>query len=646
MDIKRRKNCFFGVHFDFHAQKDTVGIGRNFDEKALERFIEAVRPDFIQCDTKGHPGYSSYPTKVGTTAPDIARDILKAWREVTARHGVLLYAHHSGIYDIAASEEHPEWAMRHKDGKVDVCMSFFGDYSDKRLIPQLIEMGKDYGLDGAWVDGECWAFGVDYSEKAKKAWKDFSGKDIPEENDGAWMDFLNFQRRAFFDYITHYVEETKKVCPNFEITSNWCNTSYVPSEFYGTDFISGDLATLDNAYSARFEGRCIADYNKVWDLMAWGFRLQTYVFKSTAQMCQELACIMSIGGRVQVYYQQDPYDTVVDFDIVTERVREIAAFCRERQPYCMDSSAVPAIGIILSGETAYKNPERPFAPWLDKYPYVNGVRGMTSCVLDGAYPAEILRGASIAARDLSEYDALVLTDVIELETGLKEKLLSYAYAGGNVILSGESVLRLFAEDLSVTVGDRAEGNTRLYFNGIVDRVDGGVLSVSGKKRLAEIGRLVTDTVRDGKRAIAKGAACYGLDYGKGRVFLLPFDAGNSYYNKNSAYLCEFISDILKECHCKLHVTGSKYVTVSLQKKDDAEYIHLVNTGGLNRADKVSTFTEIQTIPYLDIEYRTDRKPKAVFLQPENKKVRFEYKAGVLRLKLKNLAIHNCFEIKY
>ena len=644
--MKERKDCFFGVHFDFHAQKDTIRIGRDFDEKPLENFIERVRPDFIQCDTKGHAGYSSYPTKIGTSAPDIARDVLKAWREVTARHGVLLYAHHSGVYDVVASEEHPEWAMQHKDGKTDVCMSFFGEYADKRLIPQLIEMGKDYGLNGAWIDGECWSFGVDYSEKAKRAWVKFSGYDIPEENDENWMEFLNFQRQAFFDYITHYIRETKKICPDFEITSNWCNTSYVPSEFYETDFISGDLASLDSAYSARFEGRYIADYNKVWDLMAWGFRMQTGVLKSSAQMCQELACIMSIGGRVQVYYQQDPYGTVVDFDVVTDRMQEIAAFCRERQPYCMDSSMLPTIGVILSGEMAYQNPERPFAPWLDKYPYINGVRGITSCVLDGANPAEVLRGASIPTRDLSGYDALILTDVTKLETGIKEKLLSYAQEGGNIILSGECVLRMFADDLSLSIGAKVEGKTRLYWNGWVDQVYGSALSVSCKNGLQEIGRLVTEMRQNGERVLAESAACYQLSHGKGQIFLMPFDVGHSYFNMNSAYLCEFFSDILKECHCKLQVTGSRYATVSLMKKDNVEYVHVVNMSGLSRANMVSTFTEILPIPCLDITYRVDKKPKAVYLQPEGKAVYFEYQAGVLKLQLKNIAIHNCFEIKY
>lgn len=51
----RRKDSFFGLHFDYHANADTKDIGKDFDEKVLERIITEVNPDFIQCDTKGHP---------------------------------------------------------------------------------------------------------------------------------------------------------------------------------------------------------------------------------------------------------------------------------------------------------------------------------------------------------------------------------------------------------------------------------------------------------------------------------------------------------------------------------------------------------------------------------------------------------------
>ena len=53
----KRKDCFFGLHFDYHANENTRDIGKNFSAETVERIVREVKPDFIQCDTKGHPGY-------------------------------------------------------------------------------------------------------------------------------------------------------------------------------------------------------------------------------------------------------------------------------------------------------------------------------------------------------------------------------------------------------------------------------------------------------------------------------------------------------------------------------------------------------------------------------------------------------------
>lgn len=43
----RRKDCYFGLHFDFHANAWTYAIGEAFDESFVERISEDVKPDFI-----------------------------------------------------------------------------------------------------------------------------------------------------------------------------------------------------------------------------------------------------------------------------------------------------------------------------------------------------------------------------------------------------------------------------------------------------------------------------------------------------------------------------------------------------------------------------------------------------------------------
>ena len=74
-----------------------------------------------------------------------------------------MYVHYSGIIDGKAIGDHPEWANVSADGKPSADRAaYFGKYDEKLLIPQMKEI-SDYGVNGAWIDGECWATNPDYS---------------------------------------------------------------------------------------------------------------------------------------------------------------------------------------------------------------------------------------------------------------------------------------------------------------------------------------------------------------------------------------------------------------------------------------------------------------------------------------------------
>ena len=130
----------------------------------IDTFLLKVRPDFIQIDCKGHPGISSYPTKVGFHVKGFEKDPLKLWREVTEKNNVALFMHFSGVWDNKVVSVHPDWAITKADGNLSKeKTSFFSPYLDTYMIPQLKEL-SDYKVDGAWIDGECWAVEPDYSE--------------------------------------------------------------------------------------------------------------------------------------------------------------------------------------------------------------------------------------------------------------------------------------------------------------------------------------------------------------------------------------------------------------------------------------------------------------------------------------------------
>ena len=111
---KKRNQSAFGIHFDFHAMPEDT-VPELWKPEYYAEMLDAVKPDFVQCDTKGHAGLSSYPTEVGTRA-NLACDILQMMRQETAKRDIALYGHHSGLYDQKAAADHPDWAVVDADG--------------------------------------------------------------------------------------------------------------------------------------------------------------------------------------------------------------------------------------------------------------------------------------------------------------------------------------------------------------------------------------------------------------------------------------------------------------------------------------------------------------------------------------------------
>src|SRR5678815_2209096 len=201
-----RKESFFGLHFDFHAGKTDQNIGETLTEAMIDSMLTIVNPDFIQVDSKGHPGITSFPVSVGTPATSFAKDPLRIFRDVTSKHGVALYIHYSGVFDNEAIAKHPEWARINEDGSRDPGnTSVHSAYSDQLLIPQLKEAITKYHVNGAWVDGDCWATGPDYSEASlNKYFQQTGKKPIPSSEKKIDTAFMQFSRRSFLEYVQHY----------------------------------------------------------------------------------------------------------------------------------------------------------------------------------------------------------------------------------------------------------------------------------------------------------------------------------------------------------------------------------------------------------------------------------------------------------
>lgn len=547
----KRAGAFLGVHFDLHALPTNKKLGEGVTPEHVRGFLDAVGPDYVQIDCKGHPGFASYPTRIGNAAGGFVGDGLAVWREATAARGVPLMMHYSGVIDGRVVKRRPLWAARNADGSLAArgrnrdgspktdATSVFGPYVRRVMIPQLRELAGRYDVDGVWVDGDCWGLRLDYSRRAVAAWRSETGlREAPAgPDDPEWERWREFNREGFRRYCREYVAGIKKTHPGFEVISNWAFGPHMPEPVsVGFDGLSGDYSSTDSVNSARYAGRCYENQGLPWDLMAWGFHRWSRKTKTPVQLKQEAAIVLALGGGFQCYFKQDdrlriknPGDVAV--------MAEVAAFCRERQPHCFGSEPVPQVGILYSGYAQYRTPGSLFK---NGGPGKAAIERTLKALLADGYSVQILSEHHLAGR-MSDWPVLVVPHWETLEPACRDELAAYAARGGKLVLAGDGPAAMFADEV---------GDDRHAIRAVPD--DGGAVAA----------------------AVAE-------------LFPGPL----------------------------VEIAGSDFVDVALRRLDGKLGVHLVNTSGPHADAPEDGIREIPPVGPLTVSVRLDQKPTAMTLQP-------------------------------
>ncbi len=638
----RRADSFLGVHFDFHAGPDCTEIGKNTTRGMVENIIDLVRPDYLQIDCKGHPGLSSYPTRVGHRAPGFVGDPLRIWREVTAARGVSLYMHYSGVWDSQAIARHPEWGAINADGSTNNrATSFFSAYADELLIPQLRELAGEYGVDGAWIDGECWAAVPDWGVPALRAFREATGiETVPRKaGDPHWHAFLDFNREQFRRYLRHYIAEVKKTHPQFELCSNWAYTDHMAEPVSAPlDFLSGDYSPDDSVNSARVSGRYLARQGVSWDLMAWSFSRSLRdqggsSQKSAVQLQREAAIVLALGGGFQAYFKQKRDGSVYDEQIPV--MAEVAKFCRARQALCHRAEAVPQVALLLSTAGHYRRINGLYPRDLGR------LSGVLQALLENQHSVEVLGEHHLAGR-MPQYPLIVVPEWDSLHPDFRNDLAAYVKDGGKLLLIGPRTAALFAAELDVRPdGQPKAGSRYLAHRDAMTAVKGAMQDLMPGARAQPFGRLhETNTVDSPSQPAAVIAP-----FGKGRVAATCFDLGQDYAASRSVGLRRFVHDLARELFPEptVEVTGSADVDVALARNHGKLLVNLVNTGGPHQTAGI--LEAIAPVGPLAVTIRQPAKPAGVTLEPGGRPLPFEYRAGEIRLVVPRLEIHEIVAVR-
>ncbi len=448
----RRADSFLGVHFDFHAGTDSTKVGARTTPDMVELVINKVHPDYIQIDCKGHPGYSSYPTRVGNRSPGFVGDPLRIWRDVTRARGVALYMHYSGVWDYHAVATHPKWAAINADGKPNTkATSVFGPYVDQLMIPQLRELAGQYGVDGVWVDGDCWGTTPDYGRKATSEFLEQTGASAAprKPSDPFWNEWMAFHRERFRKYVRHYVDSMKDAYPEFQVISNWAFSDHMPEPVTAdVAGLSGDFSPDNSINSARFSARCLENQGVPWDLMSWSFSRKTRRQKPAVQLQQEAAVVLALGGGYQAYFKQDRDGAIRDPNEM-DVMAQVASFCRERQPFCHRSIAVPQVAILYSTEGHYHRSTRLFH-WAGSAGTGILRKALTACLTD-QFSVQVVSEHHLHGK-LADWPVVVVPGWDYLDPMFRDELADYARSGGRLILIGSGPAKLFAKEREAAAG--------------------------------------------------------------------------------------------------------------------------------------------------------------------------------------------------
>jgi hypothetical protein len=649
----RRKDCFLGFHFDLHPSLRDNALGRDVTDEMVEQFLAKTKPDYVQYDYKGHVGYVGYPSKVSTSAPNI-KDSLEVWRRVTARNGVALFIHFSGVLDGLAVQDHPEWARLDAAGERDRQQtSTFGPYVDERMIPQLKEAIEKYDVDGVWVDGECWGTKPDYSPAAVKAWREASGMEPPKKpGDPGWQQFLEFHRQQFRKYVKHYADVLHAFKPTFQIASNWLYTTYVPERpELPVDYLSGDYLGNASISTARLEARYLDAVGKPWDLMAWGFQrggAEGISHKPSMQLNQEAMIVLMQGGGFQVYYQPTRAGKLDEklVDVMTK----VASFCRARQALSHKSESVPQIGLVFSKKSLYEYtapPPRPARPGAPPQPepaprlfggwgnMVNPARGLLDALVENHYSVDVIPDWKLA-EVAAQYPMLAVPDWGNLGEETKEVLAGYVNKGGQMLLVGAANGALFARELGVTLTDRASDQPAFVTG---EEVFGNMRGLwqdvePGSAEVIESRYPTYDATRDAKCAATLSK------FGAGRIAAIYGPVGGVFAATHAAAPRQFVKRVVDRIFKPMaQVEGPPTVDVALRRKNGKLLLHLGNCTGMQVAADYSASDFVPAVGPLRISVRMQQKPARVTLEPQGRALAGSWKDGVWSGTLDRLDVH-------
>ena len=651
---------FFGLHFDLHAGEHDTELGAETTYEHIRAELAKVKPDWVQYDCKGHPGYTGYPTKVGTPSPGIVKDALSIWSNVAHDMGLPIVVHYSGVWDRVQWEKHPEWARRKPDGSLiggegwnPHAMAADSPYDDEILIPQLKEVIDWYGIDGCWVDGECWAAAPDWSDWTRDRFiKETGITEVPTKpGDPHWDEYMAFNRQRFVAHLDHYAKALHAYRPTFGVCSNWAYTVRMPDEVtVPVDYLSGDFVWAFGMDSAALEAKFMESRGVPWDLMAWGFTTSgsmdkaKWTTKSFAHLAMEGALVAANGGAFQIYDTPVRNGRIVDWHM--DVFAKVGRFMRARQRLCKGTTSAPHVVLLHSQSHFYANnhPENTSSVYNEGVP-LRTLTGALALLLDNHYHADVMNEDTLLRR-MDDFPVIVVAEQTHLPQPLRDALLAWVQRGGKLLLTGSNIVQDYGDVLGVSAeGDPAE--TTVYVP-----ADKGTVNVSGSWQQVQLNgaKALAPLLKtqETKRGDTGSPSATIVKYGKGKIAAIYGPIGTVYGDYRYPRIRSFAGQVLKTLTgtMPVEIDAPTWVQLTVRQRPGQTIVHLLNTSTTQPLSPVNPYVEdVQPTGPITVRVQCAARPASVTLSPDEAGLTWKWSKGVLTATIESLYIHNALVIE-
>ena len=425
------------IHLDFHTSEHIPGVGSHFDARQFQEALQIGRVNLINIFSKGHHGWSYYPTQVGNPHPTLQIDLLGGQIEACHEIGVRAPIYYTVGWSVHDAEEHPEWCIRNADGTIAArnldenarpedprpptswqCLCPSGDYL-AHMLAQSKEICQGYDVDGFWYD-ICNTTPVCYCENCRRGMRE-QGVDLGDEEAVFLYSVLkwkSFQSRCV--ELVHGYHPGASIYFNGTTKLNTPNRNVAFKMYeHNTQHDLEDLPTTWGGYDKLpVRARLLANTGKPLVAMSGKFHTswgEFGGFKHPDAIRYEAASMIAYGAACNFGDQLHPLgemdlDTYRNIGAAYEYVEQIEAYGPGGHP-------VSNLGLWRTGAEA--DDEGTARMLLEIQ--------ADFCVVD-------------AEADLSPCAAIVLTGAPGLNNVDAQKLSAYVESGGALLVLGESAL--------------------------------------------------------------------------------------------------------------------------------------------------------------------------------------------------------------